>query len=78
MNRFYTIVFTLISGFTFSQKDIPNAKDSELISRFPESWIIQYAQKDYERYIFALDNSYPKGKSRTIEGATIFIDYELP
>lgn len=78
MNRFYTIVFTLISGFTFSQKDIPNAKDSELISRFPESWIIQYAQKDYERYIFALDNSYPKGKSRTIEGATTSIDYELP
>ncbi|WP_422858651.1 DUF4892 domain-containing protein [Flagellimonas sp. S174] len=75
------IYFFFAIGFlnpTIAQKDIPNSKDSELISRFPDSWIIGFAEKEYDRYTIALDNTFPKGKSKNIEGAITSIDYELP
>ncbi|PRX57388.1 DUF4892 domain-containing protein [Flagellimonas meridianipacifica] len=76
-----TIYFLFSIGFLnpiLSQKDIPNSKDSELISRFPDSWIIGFAEKEYDRYTVAMDNTFPKGKSKTIEGTITSIDYELP
>ncbi|MEM6813054.1 MAG: DUF4892 domain-containing protein [Bacteroidota bacterium] len=79
---FKNIAYVLLSvGFLnpiLAQKDIPNSKDSKLISRFPDSWIIRYDKKEYERYTVALDDQYPKGASNTVEGEITSIDYELP
>ena len=72
------VLFAVLLNVTaYSQTDIKNSKDSDLISRFPESWIVQYSQKDYERYTIALDDLYPNGKSENVEGKLTSIDYEL-
>ncbi|TRX59059.1 DUF4892 domain-containing protein [Fulvivirga sp. M361] len=73
-----SILFLMATTMAHAQKDVASSKDSELLSRYPESWIVQYSQKEYERYTVALDNTYPDGKSKVIEGKHTSIDYELP
>lgn len=67
-----------VTTILHAQQDIPKAKDSDLISRYPDSWIIQYSENEYDDYTFALDNLFPKGDSKKVEGKRTSIDYELP
>lgn len=60
-----------------AQNDVPGSKDSKLITRFPDSWIVRYDEKEYESYTAALENTFPKGKSKIVEGKVTSIDYEL-
>jgi len=51
--------------------DVEGSKDHPLISRYPGSWIIGYAAKDYDEYLFPLgkvEDDKPK-KSERLEGA---------
>ncbi|WP_282081259.1 OmpA family protein [Aquimarina algiphila] len=72
------ILILLGTTFLHAQKDIAGSKDSELLTRYPESWIIQYSQSEYEQFKVALDKNYPEGKSKVAEGKYTSIDYKLP
>lgn len=77
----YLIIIALFTfGSMFSQ-DIENVKDHELLTRYPNSKIIYYFQKDYNEINFAIQSGKPeKEPQKWLEAAghQTSIVYEIP
>ncbi len=62
------------------QEDAPGSKDHPLVSRYPGSWITNYAPKEFDEYDLILGKVKPKGAERTqrLEGKVTRILYRSP
>ncbi len=79
-----TLLFLSINILAFAQQDKAGSTDSELISRYPDSWIIEYSNNEYDQYIIALSKErgnvpgkiYSLKDHQIIEGKRTSIDYQ--
>lgn len=86
MNRnllalFLTLTLGLAATPALAQnQDVEGSKDHTLISRYPGSWIIGYATKEYDEYVFPtgkVQDDKPT-KSENLEGKITRITYLIP
>ncbi len=86
MRGILQLLIILFSIYTFGQKDVPNSKDSDYLTRYPGSWITKYHQNNYNKYTIALGKErgnipgkiYSLKNIKTIEGKITAIEYKLP
>ncbi|MCB0399689.1 MAG: DUF4892 domain-containing protein [Winogradskyella sp.] len=77
----YLIIIALFTFCSMFSQDIDNAKDHELLTRYPNSKIIYYFQKDYNEIKFAIKPGTPeKEPQKWLEAAghQTSIVYEVP
>ncbi|WP_221258066.1 OmpA family protein [Flavobacterium okayamense] len=75
------LLLLLLSCFTVLGQDIDNAQDHELLTRYPESKIIYYFQKDYNELKFAVKSGKPEKEPQKwleVSGHQTSIVYEIP
>jgi len=73
------LALTVKADIVWAQEDIEGSKDHELISRFPNSYIVYYTQKDFDEYTLPLGklDDAELSKSKELTGKLTRIQYNM-
>lgn len=75
------VLLTFLSSLSLFAQDIENSRDHELLTRYPESKIINYFTRDYYEMPFAIKAGKPEKEPQKwldVAGRQTSIVYELP
>jgi len=81
MNKRMLLLTVLASGVLAAQEDLPGSSDHSLLTRFPQSSIVQYEVKGYDE-VYWLTDRVPGGLAKynevRAEGKVTRITYDIP
>ena len=78
MKRVSAVVFcvviavVLMGSFTFAQQDVKGSKDYPLFTRFPNNYIMDYKESEFDKFTFYVDQSKNR---KSIEGRYFYLRY---
>jgi len=71
---FLCMLFVLVGlNISAAEKDKQGSKDHPLLTRMPDSHIIDYSEKDFDKHEFIVQN----GKKVSVEGHKYYIQYNI-
>jgi outer membrane protein OmpA-like peptidoglycan-associated protein len=66
------LTFVLVGGFAFAQQDVKGSKDYPLFTRFPNTYIMDYKEREFDKFEFYADQSRNR---KSIEGHYFYLRY---